>query len=78
MIIVHGPHSYFHVIIICSYPAVRVKKIAYVNMLGRNDLITYYLLERTAVAASLQLRIGLVSRAHPPVGNRGLVPGGTA
>ena len=27
-------------------------------MLGRNDLITYYLLERIAVAASLQLRIG--------------------
>ena len=35
----HSPHSYFHVIIICSYPAVRVKKFAYVNMLGRNDLI---------------------------------------
>ena len=54
----HSPHSYFHVIIICSYPAVRVKYYAYVNMLGRNDLITYYLLERITVAASLQLRTG--------------------
>ena len=37
-----------------TYPAVRVKFYAYVNMLGRNDLIhklTYYLLERKAVAA---------------------------
>ena len=31
-------------------------------MLGRNDLITYYLLERITVAASLQLRIGGKSR----------------
>ena len=30
----------------------------YVNMLGRNYLITYYLLERKAVATSLQLREG--------------------
>ena len=35
----HSPHSYFHVIFI-SAPAVRVKFYAYVNMLGRNDLIT--------------------------------------
>ena len=34
----HSPHSYFHVIIISAYPAVRVKFYAYVNMLGRNDL----------------------------------------
>ena len=27
-------------------------------MFGRNDLITYYLLERITVAASLHLRIG--------------------
>ena len=57
----HSPHSYFHVIIICSYPAVRVKNFAYVNMLGINDLkykLAYYLLERIAVTASLQLRIG--------------------
>ena len=26
----HSPHSYFHVIIICSYPAVRVHFFAYV------------------------------------------------
>ena len=37
----HSPHSYFHVIFISAYPAVRVKCYAYVNMLGRNDLITY-------------------------------------
>ena len=37
----HSPHSYFHVIIICSYPAVRVKFYAYVNM-----ILTYYLLEK--------------------------------
>ena len=42
----HSLHSYFHVIIICSYPAVRVKK---------NCIC---LLERIAVTASLQLRIG--------------------
>ena len=35
----HSPHSYFHVILISAYPAVRVKLYAYVNMLGRNDLI---------------------------------------
>ena len=35
----HSPHSYFHVIFISAYPAVRVKFYAYVNML-RNDLIT--------------------------------------
>ena len=29
----HSPHSYFHVIIICSYPAVRVKFYAYVNLI---------------------------------------------
>ena len=36
----HSPHSlsYFHVIFISAYPAVRVKFYAYVNMLGRNDL----------------------------------------
>ena len=45
----YSPHSYFHVILISAYPAVRVKFYAYVNMLGRNDLITYYLLERKAV-----------------------------
>ena len=38
----HSPHSlsYFHVIFISAYPAVRVIFYAYVNMLGRNDLIT--------------------------------------
>ena len=36
----HSPHSYFHVIFISAYPAVRVKFYAYVNMLGRNYLIT--------------------------------------
>ena len=38
----HSPHSlsYFHVIFISAYPALRVKFYAYVNMLGRNDLIT--------------------------------------
>ena len=42
----HSPHSlsYFHVIFISAYPALRVKFYAYVNMLGRNDLITNYLL----------------------------------
>ena len=30
----HSPHSYFHVIFISAYPAVRVKICAYVNMLG--------------------------------------------
>ena len=40
----HSPHSYFHVIIICSYPAVRVKFYAYVNMM--NNKLTYYLLEK--------------------------------
>ena len=33
----HSPHSYFHVIFISAYPAVRVKIYAYVNTLGRND-----------------------------------------
>ena len=52
----HSPHSlsYFHVIFISAYPAVRVKFYAYVNMLGRNDLITTNLLFATG-AASLQL-----------------------
>ena len=36
----HNPHSNFHVIFISAYTAVRVKYYAYVNMLGRNDLIT--------------------------------------
>ena len=36
----HSPHSYFHAIFISAYPAVRVKFYAYVNMLGRNGLIT--------------------------------------
>ena len=40
----HSPHSYFHVIFISAYPAVRVKLYAYVNMLGRNDLIQTNLL----------------------------------
>ena len=44
----HSPHSYFHVIFISAYPAVRVTFYAYVNMLGRNDLITN-LLEKKAV-----------------------------
>ena len=39
----HSPHSYFHVTFICAYPAVRVIFYAYVNMLGRNDLIINYL-----------------------------------
>ena len=34
----HSLHSYFHVIFISAYPAVRVKFYAYVNMLGRNYL----------------------------------------
>ena len=33
----HSPHSYFQVIFISAYPAVRLKLYAYVNMLGRND-----------------------------------------
>ena len=33
----HSPHSYFHVIFISAYPAVRVKFNTYVNMLRRND-----------------------------------------
>ena len=38
---VHGcPHFHFHVIFISAYPVVRVKIYTYVNMLGRNDLIT--------------------------------------
>ena len=36
----HSPHFYFHVIFISAYPTVRVNIYAYVNMLGRNDLIT--------------------------------------
>ena len=36
----HSPHSYFYVIFISAYPTVRVKFYSYVNMLGRNDLIT--------------------------------------
>ena len=43
----HSPHSYFNVIFISAYPAVRVKFYAYVNMLGKND-----------VTASLQLHEG--------------------
>ena len=39
----HSPHSlsYFHVIFISAYPTLRVKIYAYVNMLGRNDLIIF-------------------------------------
>ena len=38
----HSPHFYFHVIFISAYSAVvRVKIYAYVNILGRNDLINY-------------------------------------
>ena len=39
----HSPHSLaisFHVIFNSAYPAVQVKLYAYVNMPGRNDLIT--------------------------------------
>ena len=36
----HSPHTYFHVIFFSAYSTVRVKFYAYVNMLGRNDLIT--------------------------------------
>ena len=42
----HSPHSYFHVIII-SYPAVRVKFYAYVNMPEMR--LTYYLLEANGI-----------------------------
>ena len=49
----HSPHSYFHVISISAYPAVRVKLYAYVKCLAE---ITYYFLERKAVVASLQQR----------------------
>ena len=35
----YSPHSYFHVILIIAYPAVPVNFYAYVNMLGRNDLL---------------------------------------
>ena len=50
----HNSHSYFHVTFISSYPAVRVQIYAYVKML-RNNKLTHYLLERKAIAASLQL-----------------------
>ena len=55
-------HSYVHVIFISAYPAVRVKIYAYVNILGRNDYnkLTHYLLERKAIAASLQLCEGKI------------------
>ena len=39
-----------------AYPAVGVKFYEYVNMIA--DKLTYYLLERKAVAANLQLREG--------------------
>ena len=39
----HSPHFYFHVIFISAYSAVQVKIYAYVNMLGKNDLITNWL-----------------------------------
>ena len=35
----HNQHSYFHIIVISAYPAVREKMYAYINMFGRNDLI---------------------------------------
>ena len=38
-----------HVILISTYPAVRVKCYAYVNMLVIINKLTYYLLERKAV-----------------------------
>ena len=36
----HSPHFYFHVIFISPYSAVRVKTYEFVNILGRNDLLT--------------------------------------
>ena len=36
----HSLHSYYHIIFISVYPAVRAKIYAYVNMLSRNDLIS--------------------------------------
>ena len=43
----HSPHSYFHVIFISAYPAVRIQFYAYVQLF--NNKLTYYLLERKAV-----------------------------
>ena len=37
---IYIPTSYFHVIFISAYPPVQVKIYAYVNMIGRNDIIT--------------------------------------
>ena len=45
----HRPHSYFHAIFISAYPAVRVKFYAYVNMLGRSDLITILFAEKESI-----------------------------
>ena len=43
----HNPHSYFHVIFISAYPAVRVNFYAYAQWF--NNKLTYYLLETKAV-----------------------------
>ena len=42
----HSPHSYFHVIFISAYPAVRIN---FIHTRMSSDLITYHLLERKAV-----------------------------
>ena len=46
----HNPHSYFHVIFISAYPAVRVHFYAYAQWF--NNKLTYYLLETKAVCKS--------------------------
>ena len=54
----HSPHSLaisFHVVFISAYPAVQVK-LAYVNMPGRNDLITIINLLFAKGKQSLQAR----------------------
>ena len=53
-------NSYFHVIFISAYPAVQVKLYAYVNMLGRNNLISNYvtICWKGKQSASLHLREG--------------------
>ena len=60
----HSPHSlsYFHVIFISGYPAVRVKFYAYANAWQKwfHNKLTYYLLERKADTASLQLHEGQI------------------
>ena len=54
----YSPHTIHTVIFISAYPAVRVKFYAYVNMIGRNDLITNKLFWKGKQSASLQLREG--------------------